>query len=440
METANKYLEAHGKQMKDVSKKTNLSKSQNSSSGKLTCSYCHRMGHTVKECRTKKQAESSDARQQESSRVECWGCGKKGHKSRDCKKLDEFRDAVFAGAGMDRNNVKCFFCDQIGHIVRDCPKKWRKNEKVGCGREGKDDVSDSECGAAAHVIAVKNEDTSDEEYEESGAGWTTSEVKMPVCQGKVGKYEVQTLRDSGTSCVVVKRKFVGDRQLTGKTRSIVQVLGTRDRLPVAKIYVDTPYLKGEVEALCAEEMLYDLIIGNVRGARDPDDPDMEWEEREAIETLAEKKEDLDVKSLKTAECPDTEATAVNYLKLQEEVVSLNRLRRMTGMRRKRNSMSWFQTEKGILYRVFQSPRVSKGKPVEQVVLPRVLRAQVTALAHESDIGGHLGVKKTTDKVVMDFYWPGIGEDVKQYCRSCIKCQKRRERAMAGQKREKGTSS
>ena len=150
------------------------------------------------------------------------------------------------------------------------------------------------------MIALKDEDTSDEEYEESGAGWTTSEVKMPVCQGKVGKYKVQTLRDTGTSCVVVKRKFVGDRQLTGKTRSIVQVLGTRVRLPVAKIYVDTPYLKGEVEALCAEEVLYDLIIGNVRGARDPDDPDLEWEEREAVETLDEKKEDLDVKSLKTA--------------------------------------------------------------------------------------------------------------------------------------------
>ena len=394
------------------------------------------MGHTVRECRTKKQAESSDAQQQGSSQVVCYVCNRKGHKSGDCKKLDEFRDAVFTGAGMDRNNVKCFFCDQIGHIVRDCPKKWRKNEKVGCGQGGEDDASDSECGAAAHVIAVEDEDTSDEEYEKCGTCWTTSEVKMPVCQGKVGKYKVQTLRDTGTSCVVVKRKFVGDRQLTGKTRSIVQMLGTRVRLPVAKIYVDTPYWKGEVEALCAEEMLYDLIIGNVRGARDPDDPDMEWEEREAVETLDEKKEDLDVKSLKTAECQDTEATAVNYLELQEEDVSLNRLRRMTGIRRKRNSMSWFQTEKGILYRVFQSPKVNKGKPVKQIVLPRVLRAHVTALAHESDRGGHLGAKKTKDKVLLDFYWPGIGEDVEQYCRSCVKCQRRRERAMAGQKEKR----
>ena len=220
---------------------------------------------------------------------------------------------------------------------------------------------------------------------------------------------------------MVKGKFVEDGQLTIKTRSIVQVLGTRDRIPVAKIHVDTPFLKGEVETLCTEEMFYNLIIGNVHGARDPGDPDLEWEEREAVKTLVEKKENLDVKSSKTAECQDTEATAVNYLELQEEDISLNRLRRMTGIRRKRDSMSWFQTEKRILYRVFQSPRLNKGNPVKQVVLPRVLRAQVTALAHESDIGGHLGVKKTTDKLLMDFFWPGTSEDVKQYCKSCVKC-------------------
>ena len=167
-----------------------------------------------------------------------------------------------------------FFCDQTGHIIRDCPNKWKKNEKVGCSQECEDDRTDSEYGATAHVIEVKDENTSEEDNEVSGVVWTTSEVKMPVCQGKVGKYEVQTLRDTGCSCVVVKRKFVEDRQLTGKTRSIVQVLGRRDRLPVAKIHVDTPYLKSEVDALCAEEMLYDLIIGNIHGARDPGDPDL----------------------------------------------------------------------------------------------------------------------------------------------------------------------
>ena len=45
------------------------------------------------------------------------------------------------------------------------------------------------------------------------------------------------------------------------------------------------------------------------------------------------------------------------------------------------------------------------------------------LAHDSILGGHLGVKKTTDKVLSNFFWPGISGDVKRYCRSCDICQR-----------------
>ena len=250
-ETANKYLEAHGKQMKDASKKTNTSRSQNSSSGKPTCSYCHRMGHVVKECKAKKQAESSDSQQQGSSRVECWACGKKGHMFRECKKWDGDREA--AGVGIDRRNVKCFLCSQMGHISSNCPEKWKKSEKVGCSQEYEDREIDTEVGATALVSEVSDEDTSDEDIEISNVIWTRNKGEMPVYRGKVGKHSVQTLRDTGCSCVVVKRKFVKDGQLTGKTRAVIQMLGTSARLPVAKIDIDTPYLKGEVEALCAED-------------------------------------------------------------------------------------------------------------------------------------------------------------------------------------------
>ena len=45
------------------------------------------------------------------------------------------------------------------------------------------------------------------------------------------------------------------------------------------------------------------------------------------------------------------------------------------------------------------------------------------LAHESMMGGHLGVKKTMDKIQASFYWPGIHGDITRYCRSCDVCQK-----------------
>ena len=78
--------------------------------------------------------------------------------------------------------------------------------------------------------------------------------------------------------VVVKREFVSEKQLTGKVGYMLLIDNTLRRVPVAKIRVDTPYLTGEVEAQCLPDAIYDLIIGNVQGARAPGDPDPMWTE------------------------------------------------------------------------------------------------------------------------------------------------------------------
>ena len=38
---------------------------------------------------------------------------------------------------------------------------------------------------------------------------------------------------------------------------------------MARVTVNTPYFIGDTEALCVKESLYDLVIGNVPGAREP---------------------------------------------------------------------------------------------------------------------------------------------------------------------------
>ena len=45
------------------------------------------------------------------------------------------------------------------------------------------------------------------------------------------------------------------------------------------------------------------------------------------------------------------------------------------------------------------------------------------VAHDSILGRHLGVKKTTDRIQTNFYWPGMHNDVSGFCRSCDVCQK-----------------
>ena len=45
------------------------------------------------------------------------------------------------------------------------------------------------------------------------------------------------------------------------------------------------------------------------------------------------------------------------------------------------------------------------------------------IAHESVMSGHLGIRKTRDRILNDFWWPGIPSDVTRFCRSCDVCQK-----------------
>ena len=58
-----------------------------------------------------------------------------------------------------------------------------------------------------------------------------------------------------------------------------------------------------------------------------------------------------------------------------------------------------------------------------MVVPRPFRREVMELAHDSILSGHLGLKKTADKVFSNFYWPGVRKDVSQFCKSCEVCQR-----------------
>ena len=107
---------------------------------------------------------------------------------------------------------------------------------------------------------------------------------MPVVKGRVGEKTVDVLRDTGCSGVVVKKDLVGEDQFTGDFNVMLLIDNTARKVPIAKVYVDTPYRKGHVEAQCLSDPIYDLIIGNVRDARDTQNPDPSWQEACAVTT------------------------------------------------------------------------------------------------------------------------------------------------------------
>jgi len=101
---------------------------------------------------------------------------------------------------------------------------------------------------------------------------------MPVVKGRVGERSVDVLRDTGCSGIVVKKDLVSEDQFTGDCNVMLLIHSTARKVPIAKIDVDTPYLKGQVEAQCLPDHIYDLVVGNVPGARAADDPDPSWQD------------------------------------------------------------------------------------------------------------------------------------------------------------------
>ena len=82
--------------------------------------------------------------------------------------------------------------------------------------------------------------------------------------------------------------------------------------------------------------------------------------------------------------------------------------------------SYFIYENEILYRVF----ISKfGDRLKQIVVPLKFRYKILQIAHDVALGGHLGNRKTRQRILQSFFWPGIFIDVAYYCRFCAVCQK-----------------
>ena len=84
---------------------------------------------------------------------------------------------------------------------------------------------------------------------------------------------------------------------------------------------------------------------------------------------------------------------------------------------------YFQDE--ILMRKWRPPDIAANEDwatFHQIVVPTSYRKHLLSLAHDLPLGGHFGVNKTQQKILKQFYWPGIRKDVADFCRSCHTCQ------------------
>ena len=65
---------------------------------------------------------------------------------------------------------------------------------------------------------------------------------------------------------MVRRSLVPEDKFTGQEERCVLIDGTVRRTPVAKIFIETPYYTGLTTAVCMNNPLFDVIVGNVPGS------------------------------------------------------------------------------------------------------------------------------------------------------------------------------
>ena len=358
--------------------------------------------------------------------------------------------------GYPRPRVRCYNCGGP-HVRRFCPQLKQGIMKAGAvdyrrsrsptrkvtfqtqepevpkeetAKDGNQNTEPKVCGAClilTDAVNYSQATTNEREMVKTSVGSpikvssVSSLSEMSTVQGFVGEKPVEVLRDTGCSGVIVSKDLVPESAYTGRSQTMVMVDYSSRVVPEVKVSIDTPYYKGVVLALCVEKPLVGLIIGNIPGARERNNPDINWVPALAVQTRAQAKREGVTSKLKTPSIIDRTITPAQVSKAQKDDVSLTTTRSRCEANETIGKATFFRRN-DLLYRKFSSPNVEQGKIFEQLIVPEQYRELVMQLAHESILTGHLSVTSSVHKVLSEYYWPGIYRDVKGYVQSCEVCK------------------
>lgn len=383
------------------------------------------------------------------------------------------RDSTVNKSG-SYSDVVCFLCKQRGHVKKFCGlrKTVRDGNKSDYHRvnrveqvvedrvNGSDNraqlmknISESHKGPRQINRVSKNTDEIKWEATVNSAGQRTKQdvnvVSLPMSR-KVklvsGKNKVEALVDSGAefSCI---RAGTADESLEEKKGQILLRAfdGSEGYYPVKQLGMrltkdDEVKTQGDamVNILCAvvpnlsEDLL--LSVEDYERLRENYEATPRWKRinevkfSEITETVnensgifSENQESHEVTADTVVEEPTEVEVEVpsDALIFREQQLTDNSLRsaREDGRRGKNNYV--------YLDRLLYHRDKILGETVMQLVVPQCRRGKVLEIAHNSVFGGHMGFRKTLERIRYSFYWPGIKANVRKYCDECTECQLRR---------------
>ena len=282
---------------------------------------------------------------------------------------------------------KCTFCQRKNHWRKDC---WF--------------LKDKENGSVATTLTLAS----------------ACSENVPTAQGKINDLPATIMRDTGASIAGVRKSYVNPDQILSDEITVQLFDGSFKTFPTALVKVESPFFIGEVKCCIIETPPFDLILGNVEGTKSGD-LILANSPIGCVNTRAQlKAESNTVKPLKLPTTPELGVTKSELVELQKTDKSLQDCWKLANNTDRDTSHPHrFVIEDEILCRKYQE---KKRDPTLQILVPKKLRQPLLEMAHECLLAGHGGRKRTTDRLYTNFFWPGIHEDIKDFCKSCHRCQ------------------
>ncbi|KAK7095859.1 hypothetical protein V1264_005220 [Littorina saxatilis] len=322
-------------------------------------------------------------------------------KNKDKKKDDSpgsvKDEGKFKKENQGGSTLKCYHC-RGPHPFRKCPRLR--------GALGKSETAG---------VTVTADDS----------GSTVKRDSKPMYTACIEDKPVVALRDTGCSTIVVSAEWLPPNvQKVGETEVVGYDSSVRVH-PIVLVNLDTPFFVGQVRAVSVENAIYPVIIGNtVIFANHSERTVPVLPSRTVVapvQTRAQAQREAKEKTpLLVSEPAGPKLRSTDVERLQREDASLNKYFQLAAGKKDENSKVSFEVSKGLLFRRYVDPA---RRVYKQLVVPTPLRDKVMTVAHDSPMAGHMGIRRTIDRVWQVFYWPGICSHIRRFCRSCDKCQR-----------------
>ncbi|CAM5124599.1 unnamed protein product [Natator depressus] len=382
----------------------------------------------------------------------------------------------------DQRDLSCYHCGQRGHVRAQCPglrdKLSRPNlprvnwvgtqldEGQATQERGATSLPPAQEGRVPPASPARGLEALDSgcSVYRVGAGLSLRrECLVPL---EVDGRKVNGYWDAGAEVTLARPEVVApDRVVPNTYLTLTGVGGTPFKVPVARVHLKWGTKEGPKDVGVHHHLPTEVLMGgdledwpsdpqtalvvtrsqSRRGALRPDpgegttlearDPTRVGRERRGARLREAAASDLATEG-EPGPIPSPAAEFQAELRKDPSLQKLRDLADLSeGRTMRRGCQERFLWEKGFLYREWAPPGEGESCGVRrQLVVPQKYRRKLLSLAHDIPLAGHQGIRRTRQRLLQNFYWPGVFTTVRQYCRSCDPCQR------VGKARDKGKAA